>query len=201
MSAYPGDGLLLGGWTLSGGLVLDWFAGPLRRRALTGRAAAAWPRSVDTGGVVALPYLAGERTPLWDPDARGAVLGLALDSGPEHVYRALVESLALAVRDHTERIERALGPLPGLARRPAAAHETACGCRPRPTPWARRSQVSSDAAEAVGPGLLALRALGFDPQREPVATIEPDPASAAALRLHACAVSRAGSRWPRSIKL
>jgi len=33
-------------------------------------------------------------------------------------------------------------------------------------------------AFAVGPSLLALRALGFDPQREQIATVEPDPARA-----------------------
>ena len=177
VSAYPGNGLLLGGWTLSGGLVLDWFAGGFgggsSQDELAARAA-----TVDTGGVTALPYLAGERTPLWDPDARGAILGLGLDSRPEHVYRALVESLALVARDHTERIERALGPCP-------AWRVTGGGTRNRL--WLEATadavgaplQVASGAAEAIGPGLLALRALGFDPRREPVETVEPDPARAA----------------------
>ncbi len=175
VSGYPGHGLLLGGWTLSGGLVLDWFAdrlgGGRSQDELAGMAA-----GVDTRGVVALPYLAGERTPIWDPDARAAVLGLGLDSGPEHVYRALIDSLAMAVRDHTERIERTLGPCPAWG-------VTGGGTRNRL--WLQATadavgaplEVSADAAEAVGPGLLALRALGFDPQREPIATIEPAPVS------------------------
>lgn len=177
VSPYPGDGLLLGGWTLSGGLVLDWFAAGLgggrSQDALADMAA-----EVDAGGVVALPYLAGERTPLWDPDARGAILGLGLDSRPEHVYRALVDSLALVARDHTERIEQALGPCP-------AWRVTGGGTRNRL--WLRATadavgaplEVAAGAAEATGPALLALRALGFDPRREPVETVEPDPVRAA----------------------
>ena len=176
VSRYPGRGLLLGGWTLSGGLVLDWFADGLGG----GRSQdelAAMAAGVDAGGLVALPYLAGERTPIWDPNARAALLGLGLDSGPEHVYRALIESLALVVRDHTERIERALGPCPAWR---------VTGGGTRNGVWLQATadavgaplEVAADAAEAVGPALLALRALGFDPQREPIATIEPDPVSA-----------------------
>ena len=176
VSGYPGEGRLLGGWTLSGGLVLDWFArglgGGRSRDELADMAA-----GVDADRVVALPYLAGERTPLWDPDARAAFLGLGFDSGPEHVYRALIESLALVVRDHTERIERALGPCPAWG-------VTGGGTRNRL--WLQSTadavgaplEVLADAAEAVGPSLLALRALGFDPQREQIATVEPDPARA-----------------------
>jgi xylulokinase len=172
VSAYPGDGVLLGGWTLSGGLVLDWCAEALGGRRSHVELAEAAAR-VDAGGIVALPYLAGERTPLWDPSARAALVGLNLDSRPEHMYRALVESLALVVRDHAERIDRALGPTPvwrvtgggTLNRLWLQATADAVG-----TPLA----VPAHAAEAVGPALLALRALGTDPDRPPSETIEPD---------------------------
>lgn len=36
-------------------------------------------------------------------------------------------------------------------------------------------EVPAHAAEALGPALLALRAMGFDPERPPEATVEPDP--------------------------
>ena len=172
VSAYPGGGTLLGGWTLSGGLVLDWFRDSLgggRSQAELADAAS----DVDTGGVVALPYLIGERTPLWDPGARGALIGLNLDSGPHQVYRALVESLAAVVRDHTDRIERVLGPCP-------AWRLTGGGTRNRlwvaATAYAVGAplEVPAHAAEALGPALLALRAIGFDPERPTAATVEPD---------------------------
>jgi xylulokinase len=177
VSAYPGEGVLVGGWTLSGGLVLDWFAARFGAGEDLARAAAA----LEPGGLLALPYLAGERTPVWDPLARGALLGLSLDTGPAEVYRALVDSLALSVLDHAERLERLLGPCAswlatgGGTRHPLWPQATADALG---TPL----EIAPDAAEAVGPALLALRAVGADPQRPPAATLEPDPARGERLR-------------------
>lgn len=177
-SAFPGEGgTLLGGWTLSGGLALDWFAerfgddGDLARRAA----------EREPGGVLALPYLSGERTPLWDPHARGAFIGLTPDTGPAELYRALVDSLALAVLDHTERLERALGPCSvwrvtgGGTRHPLWVHATADAL-------GATLAVAPNAAEGLGPALLALRTLGPAPDRPPAATVEPDGHSSERLR-------------------
>jgi xylulokinase len=168
-SAYPGDGLLVGGWTLSGGRLLDWFEERFGAGPEVVRSAA----ELDPGGLLALPYLDGERTPLWDPLARGAILGITAATGPPEVYRALVDSLALAVLDHTERLEAALGPCAawratgGGTRHPLWAQATADAV-------GARLEIAPDAGEAVGPALLALRALGIDPERGPSVTIEPD---------------------------
>jgi xylulokinase len=53
-------------------------------------------------GVAALPYLLGEKTPIHDPDARGAFVGLSLAHGPGHLWRALLEAYAYALRHHVE---------------------------------------------------------------------------------------------------
>jgi xylulokinase len=50
-------------------------------------------------GVLFLPYLQGERTPIWDPTARGAYVGLALHHGRGHLWRALLEGIALSFAD------------------------------------------------------------------------------------------------------
>jgi xylulokinase len=47
---------------------------------------------------VFLPYLAGERSPIWDPEARGVLAGLRLGHGRGHIARAIVEASALAIR-------------------------------------------------------------------------------------------------------
>ncbi len=171
LSAYPGDGRgCAGGWTLSGGLVLDWFADRFGAGDDVVRAAA----ELEPGGMLALPYLAGERTPLWDPFARGALIGLSRDTGPADVYRALVDSLALTALDHAERLEPQLGACP-------AWRATGGGTRHHLWPQATADalgaplEIAPDAGEAVGPALLALRALGFDPDRPPSAVLEPDP--------------------------
>lgn len=49
-------------------------------------------------GVMLLPYFAGERTPIFDADARGVYSGLTLQHGRGHLYRAALEGTAMAVR-------------------------------------------------------------------------------------------------------
>jgi xylulokinase len=55
-------------------------------------------------GLLALPYFAGERTPVDDPLARGAILGLTLAHTRADVYRALLEGIAYAIRDNVDRM-------------------------------------------------------------------------------------------------
>ena len=80
------------------GALTSWFrsvAGDLPFERLNAEAAAVAPGS---GGLVVLPYFAGERTPIFDPDARGVIAGLSLRHGRGHVYRALLEGTAYGVR-------------------------------------------------------------------------------------------------------
>jgi xylulokinase len=53
-------------------------------------------------GVVCLPYFLGEKSPLHDPDQRGAFVGLNLSHGMAHLYRAALEAVAFGFRHHFE---------------------------------------------------------------------------------------------------
>ncbi|MBS1884659.1 MAG: carbohydrate kinase [Actinobacteria bacterium] len=53
-------------------------------------------------GVVCLPYFLGEKSPLHDPDQRGAFVGLGLSHGLPHLYRAALEAVAFGFRHHFE---------------------------------------------------------------------------------------------------
>lgn len=55
-----------------------------------------------------LPYLMGERSPHNDPDARGAFIGLTMDTVREDMTQAVLEGVAFALRDSLE-IARSLG--------------------------------------------------------------------------------------------
>jgi xylulokinase len=68
-------------------------------------------RAVPSGsdGLLVLPYFAGERTPLFDPGARGVMFGLTLTHGRGHLYRALLESTAFGVRHNLEAFREAGG--------------------------------------------------------------------------------------------
>lgn len=82
------------------GAALDWFATDVLRGALTVADLVAEATAVPAGsdGLVFLPYLAGERSPLWDPSARGAFVGLTLRHTRGHMVRAILEAAALAIR-------------------------------------------------------------------------------------------------------
>ena len=65
---------------------------------LLGEAAAAVPAGSD--GLVVLPYFSGERTPVFDAQARGMILGLTVSHTRQHLYRGLLEGVAYGVRHH-----------------------------------------------------------------------------------------------------
>jgi len=102
MPHITGRDWIVGGALSSGGLTLDWFM-----RRFYGHLAnpfeviAEEASSVPAGaeGLMALPYLVGERSPIFDPHARGVFFGIAETHHRAHFARAVLESVAFAVRD------------------------------------------------------------------------------------------------------
>ncbi|MFO0956180.1 MAG: xylulokinase [Isosphaeraceae bacterium] len=66
-------------------------------------------------GLFFLPYLTGERTPHFDPDAKGAWVGLTVRHGRAHLIRSVLEGATYAMRDSLELI-REMGVRPGEIR-------------------------------------------------------------------------------------
>ena len=62
-----------------------------------------------SGGVVFLPYLQGERTPWWDPQARAMLFGLTAGTGREEVCRAVFEGVAFGWRQIVGMLEHEYG--------------------------------------------------------------------------------------------
>lgn len=109
------DSFVVAGGTATAGSLTRWFrdnfggaetaaerdGGANAYSALAGLAASSPPGA---RGLVALPYFSGERTPVHDPDARGAILGLTLGHARADVYRALLESVGYAIRHNIESL-------------------------------------------------------------------------------------------------
>jgi xylulokinase len=176
---------IVGGAMAATGKALDWFRddvlGVGTTETLISEAAAVRPGA---DGVVFLPYLAGERSPLWDPDATGAFAGLTVRHGRPHLVRAILEAAALALRHVAEPI---------LA---AGAHVDAmrvCGGPARSETW---NQIKADVTgfrvavphvletAVLGSAIVAATGVGAHPDL-PAAiaamsridrVIEPDPA-------------------------
>ena len=123
--------------------------------------AAAWPPGAE--GLVFLPYLAGERTPHADPDARGAFAGLGLRHDRGALVRSILEGVAFGLRD-------SLDLLAELDVRPALARVSGGGARS--DEWLRivasvlelpLERVAVDAGAAFGAALLGGVAAGAWP--------------------------------------
>ena len=62
-------------------------------------------------GLVFLPYLMGERSPIWDAQAKGAFIGLSLAHSRAHLYRAVLEGVSFALQHNIEAGRRSGQPL------------------------------------------------------------------------------------------
>ena len=105
----PGSYTLAAGMATSGSLTgwLQELAGGAPFEQLVAEAADT-PAGAD--GLVVLPYFAGERTPIFDPQARGVIAGLTLRHGRGHLFRAVYEGIAFGIRQILEFIDGAVGP-------------------------------------------------------------------------------------------
>ncbi|HEY6901783.1 MAG TPA: gluconokinase, partial [Puia sp.] len=103
-----------GGATNNGGNVLRWYLdGVLEKReeGLDHWMAAAEQAPPGCDGLVFLPYLRGERAPVWDANAKGVFLGIQSVHGQRHFMRAILEGICYSLRQVGASLEETLGPI------------------------------------------------------------------------------------------
>jgi xylulokinase len=117
------------------GLLTSWISDLSGQRVsdLSDQAAGIAPGA---DGLLLLPYFAGERSPLFDPGARGVLLGLQLRHGPAHLMRAAYEAIAMGVRHNLE------------------AFDAVASAVPDPAPW-RAVAVGGGASAGVWPQIVS----------------------------------------------
>ena len=134
------------------GRALDWYRDEILRGTVPTDRLLAEAEETPPGadGLVFLPYLAGERSPIWDPNARGVLAGLSLGHGRGHIARAIVEASALAIRHVSE---------PMLAAGVEVRSMRVCGGPARSPFW---NQVKADITgfEVTVPEVLETAVLG-----------------------------------------
>jgi xylulokinase len=112
----PGTYVLTGGMATSGSLT-RWFRDQLsplemqaekagKGNAYTALESLAGDSPVGGHGLVVLPYFAGERTPLLDPDAKGVIFGLDLRHTRGDIYRAMLESVGYGIRHNIDEMKK-----------------------------------------------------------------------------------------------
>lgn len=152
---------------LSAAACLDWAAALLGFDDVAALLQAA-QSAPESGGVIFLPYLSGERTPHADPFAKGVLFGMSASSDRAAIARAVLEGVAMALRDGLDVLTEA-GSNIGAIRM--------AGGGSRSKFWTRliaaalgRPLLSSDNAD-VGPAFGAARLARLAVQQEDFKTV------------------------------
>jgi xylulokinase len=101
MGALPGTRTLAAGMATSGAIT-GWLRDLFGRPSYAELLRAATESGPGAQGLLCLPYFAGERTPIADPDARGVLAGLTVSHTRGDVYRAVLEATAFGVRHNID---------------------------------------------------------------------------------------------------
>ena len=103
---FPGTYILIGPTATSGALT-NWMRSLSNDMPFEELIAEAAKTPSGANGLVALPYFAGERTPIWDADARGMIIGLTMAHTRGHLYRAMLEAVGYSARHILDAIGEA----------------------------------------------------------------------------------------------
>ena len=115
MGSLTGDGYYFETSLRAGAFLIDWFtrevcqAGSDARTLLAELEREASDIPIGSDGLLALPYWGAVMTPYWDPHARGCWVGLSASHHRGHLYRSLLEGIALEQALVTGMIEEASG--------------------------------------------------------------------------------------------
>ena len=180
----PGRWLLQGG-TTGGGGALKWLRETMcPELSFAEMSALAETAEPGSGGVTFLPYMAGERSPIWDPKACGVFFGLNFGVTRAQMIRACMEGVAYSLRHNLETAAEAGARTGGLRAMGGSANSriwtqikadvTGCGIE----------VPGSDTATTLGAAMLAGVGTGVWQGFEEAArqtirvnrTYEPDPA-------------------------
>lgn len=110
------DGIFISGGAINnGGIAVKWCTENLLQEPLKDDYDELFSRieSVEAGskGLLFLPYLMGERAPIWDSKANGAFLGVTIAHDNVHFLRAVVEGVCFALNDVLQKLEQSAGTI------------------------------------------------------------------------------------------
>jgi glycerol kinase len=104
----------LEGSIFNAGTVVQWLRDKMKLIATADESSQVAASVASSDGVFCVPAFTGLGAPWWDPDARGALIGLTRDSGRAEIVRAALESVALQTRDLAEAFAEDGVPLAAL---------------------------------------------------------------------------------------
>ena len=153
---------LLQGGTVGGGGALKWFKQEFGRdMSFDDLTEEAGKIAAGSDGVVFLPYMSGERSPIWDPDAKGVFYGLSFDKTRGHMIRALLEGVAFSLQHNLLTAEETGAKVDVLNAMGGSANSV-LWTQIKADVTGRKIQVpASDTATTLGAALLAGKGCGI----------------------------------------
>ncbi len=165
-----------GGAINNGGLAVQWVCEHFFEGSYEALMQAAETIEPGAGGLLALPYFTGERSPYWSADARAALLGMNLSHSKAHLARAILEGVAFCIADVWDAVQQ-VDPCPatsarltgGITRSPLWAQILAdvLGIALHP--------IEAADASAIGAAMLGHAAIGSAASMEAIALHLPSP--------------------------
>ena len=157
---------ICGGPINNGGLALQWWLKNMNNMTLTDNAYKQFFQSVKevpagSKGLLFLPYLTGERAPIWDSESCGTFFGVNLQHERKHFSRAVIEGICYAMRNVLEALEENASPI---------THIHISGGFVKSKVWVQILAditgknlvlVQTDDASAVGAAFLAMKSMGL----------------------------------------
>ena len=111
---YPLDDktLISGGASNNGTVIVDWFNREFSSASQNLKEFVNDTNSIAPGsdGLIALPYLQGERAPIYNPNARGVFFGVSVRHTPNHFKKALLEGICFEILSIVRSVESVHGP-------------------------------------------------------------------------------------------
>lgn len=150
------DRWLLQGGTVGGGGTLRWFRQEFgEEMSFDDLTALAEKVPAGSEGVIFLPYMAGERSPIWNPDAKGVYYGLGFDKTKAHMIRATLEGVAYSL-EHNLRVAAETGAEVGELAAMGGASNSILWTQIKADVTGKTIKVpTSDTATTLGAAILA----------------------------------------------
>jgi len=107
--AHGGVAYALEGAVFIAGAAIQWLRDELRFFDAAEDSSYFAAKAGSSHGVYVVPAFTGLGAPYWDPDARGAILGLTRGTSRKHIIRATLESIAYQTKDVVDAMQAELG--------------------------------------------------------------------------------------------
>lgn len=161
-----------GGGTNNGGGVVQWYmeqflgkkeAGPKELSNLVAQADTVTP---GCEGLVFLPYLQGERAPIWNADAKGVFFGIRSGHEQRHFMRAVLEGISYSLYQVGASLEDSIGPIKHIYASGGFTHSATWLQLIADVFYKKVYVIDQADASAIGAAIMGFYALGCIPDLE-----------------------------------